>query len=76
MGRQRLDHLARRILRVLQGQGPRKANVLAGLRRHDGSYFPRHAFEASIGQLFIAGYIKPVGKTNAKKIGLNGRRSS
>jgi len=74
MGSQRLDNLARRLLRVLQGQGPRKANVLRGLRKSNGDQVARTAFERSIGQLFLGGYIRAIGKTYGKRIAVDGRR--
>lgn len=74
MGSQRLDNLARRILRVLNIGGPRRANVLSGLRKRNGDQVSRSSFEQSIGQLFLGGYIKATGKTYGKKLAVNGRR--
>lgn len=61
-------------MRVLEF-GARKPSVLAGLRRRNGAGFSKVEFEQAIGQLFLAGCIKPVGKTSGRKIGLNTRRA-
>lgn len=71
----RLDSMARRILRALTENGPRKATVLSGLRGARGVIVTRAVFEKSIGQLFLGGYIKAFGKTRARTIGVVGRRS-
>ncbi len=70
-----MNGAARRILRYLDAAGPRSATILRGAVVRPGA--PRSAgadFERGIGQLFLRGFIVARGRTNARVIGLNGRR--
>lgn len=54
---------ASRIYRVVKETGgPRSANVLSGLAKNQDD------FERAIGQLFLAGVVKWVGKKRARKL--------
>ena len=62
-GAQVLGGTAQKIYRVLTETGPRAANVLAGLAKGKVDW------EQAVGQLFLRGMIRSIGKGRDRKIG-------